>query len=65
MRKICKTIMIMLILLSMTACNKTDIVEQEESAKEVESTEELDFDVETPSQISEDDEELVEKKDLW
>ena len=49
MRKICKTIIIMLILLSMTACNKTDIVEQEESAKEVESTEELDFDVETPS----------------
>lgn len=64
MRKICKTIIIMLILLSMTACNKTDIVEQEESAKEVESTEELDFDVETPSQISEDDEELVEKKGL-
>lgn len=64
MRKICKIIMIMLILLSMTACNKTGIVEQEESAKEVESTEELDFEVENPSQISEDDEELVEKKGL-
>lgn len=64
MRKICKIIMIMLILLSMTACNKTGIVEQEESAKEVENTEELDFEVENPSQISEDDEELVEKKGL-
>lgn len=64
MRKICK-IIIMLILLSMTACNKTGIVEQEKSAKEVESTEELDIDVENPSQISEHDEELVEKKDLW
>ncbi len=40
------------------------IVEQEESAKEVESIEELDFEIENPSQISEDDEELVEKKGL-
>lgn len=64
MRKICRIIMIMLILLSMTACNKAGIVEQEESAKEVERTEELDFEVENPSQISEDDEELVAKKGL-